>query len=234
MEYVASLSCGKDSLAMVLRLLEERKPLTRCVMYDTGAEFGAIYGNLEKLKPMLEKSNVRLDILKPKDDFFLDMLCRPVNGGEHYGYEWCGGRTRWGTSCKTSVINRYLRSLGEYRQYVGIAFDEPERVRYENGKIYPLVEWKMTERDCLRYCYARGFDWNEDGVELYEVLDRVSCWCCSNKNLKELKNMYLHLPKYWGLLKGLQSRIGRPFRRNGETVFDLEKRFEAEKGNSLF
>lgn len=71
-------------------------------------------------------------------------------------------------------------------------------------------------------------------MELYKVLDRVSCWCCSNKNLKELENMYLHLPRYWGLLKGLQSRIERPFRRNGETIFDLERRFEAKRANSLF
>lgn len=158
MEYVASLSCGKDSLAMVLRLLEENKPLSRCVFYDTGAEFRAIYNNIEKLKPILERSNVRLDVLKPNQDFFLDMLCRPVKGGEHYGYEWCGGVTRWGTSCKTANINRYLRELGEYRQYVGIAYDEPKRIKCEDNKIYPLVEWKMTEQDCLRYCYSRGVE----------------------------------------------------------------------------
>lgn len=219
---------------MVLRLLEERRPLSRCVFYDTGAEFSAIYNNIEKLKPILERSNVRLDVLKPKQDFFLDMLCRPVKGGEHYCYEWCGGVTRWGTSCKTTNINSYLRGLGEYRQYVGIAYDEPKRIKYEDNKIYPLVEWKMTEQDCLRYCYSRGWNWDEEGVELYEVLDRVSCWCCSNKNLKELENMYLRLPRYWGLLKGLQSRIERPFRRNGETIFDLERRFEAKKANSFF
>ena len=44
----------------------------------------------------------------------------------------------------------------------------------------------MTEKDCLKYCYESGFSWDEDGIDLYSILDRVSCWCCCNKNLKEL------------------------------------------------
>ena len=77
----------------------------------------------------------------------------------------------------------------------------------------------MTEKDCLKYCYNRGYTWEEDGVRLYDILDRVSCWCCGNKNLKELKNMYLYLPEYWYRLKALQSRIDRPFRRDGKTIY---------------
>lgn len=68
----------------------------------------------------------------------------------------------------------------------------------------------------------------EGDIELYSILDRVSCWCCRNKNLKELRAIYTYLPKYWGYLKGLQSRIDRPFRRDGETIGDLEKRFKEE------
>ena len=90
----------------------------------------------------------------------------------------------------------------------------------------------MSEKDCLNYCYTKGFDWDENGVELYDVLDRVSCWCCSNKNLKELKNIYLYLPDYWYKLKALQSRIDRPFRRDGKTIFDLEERFRKEVINN--
>lgn len=46
--------------------------------------------------------------------------------------------------------------------------------------------------------------------------------------------MYRYLPEYWDLLKGLQSRIDRPFRRDGKTVFDLEERFENEAHDVLF
>lgn len=86
----------------------------------------------------------------------------------------------------------------------------------------------MTEKDCLQYCYNKGFDWNEDGVELYSILDRVSCWCCCNKNLKELRNYHKYLPKYWDKLKQLQSKTERPMKYNKYTVFDLEEKFEKE------
>lgn len=231
MNYVASLSCGKDSLAMVLRLMEENKPLTHCVMFDTGMEFKAIYKELNKIKPILEKYGVHLEILSPENHYLEDMLLRTVNKGketEHFGYDWCGGKCRWRTTDKVKFINRYLKTLGEYIQYVGIAADEPQRIKEENNKIYPLVEWQMTEHDCLQYCYDRGYTWEENGIKLYDVLDRVSCWCCTNKNLTELKNIYYYLPDYWYKLKALQTRIDRPFKGKGKSIFDLEKRFLKE------
>lgn len=238
MEYVASLSCGKDSLAMVLRLMEENKPLTKCVMFDTGVEYKAVYNNLNKLKPLLELYGCELVVLKPDTDFYFDFLVKPVtkrDGTQQYGYSWCGGNCRWRTSSKVAKINNYLKSLGDYIQYIGIAKDEINRVKNENNKVYPLIDWEMTEKDCLEYCYSRGWNWEENGIELYQVLDRVSCWCCGNKNLKELRNIYRYLPYYWNCLKGLQYRTKRPFRRNSkETIFDLEERFKKEEHPELF
>ena len=78
MEYVTNLSCGKDSLAMVLRLLEEKKPLTKCVMFDTGMEYKAIYNNLEKIKNYIKRiilflvcyvgSNISFELFKIEKD----------------------------------------------------------------------------------------------------------------------------------------------------------------------
>ena len=100
---------------------------------------------------------------------------------------------------------------------------------FTNGAI---ILWEMTEEDCLQYCHDNEIYWMEDGIELYSVLDRVSCWCCQNKNLKELKNMYQYLPRYWGYLKGLQSRIDTPFKGEGKSIFDLEERFKKEIENA--
>ena len=78
-----------------------------------------------------------------------------------------------------------------------------------------------------------GWNWMENGIDLYSILDRVSCWCCCNKNKKELYNIYRYLPKYWERLKDLQSKIDRPMKKfcnkkYGEygNVFDMEKVFE--------
>jgi len=38
-----SVSGGKDSTAMILKLIEDRYPLDEVIFYDTGMEFKAIY-----------------------------------------------------------------------------------------------------------------------------------------------------------------------------------------------
>lgn len=102
-------------------------------------------------------------------------------------------------------------------------------------KVSPLFEWKMTEADCLAYCREKGFSWQEGDVDLYDILDRVSCWCCANKNRKELKNMFRYLPVYWERLKMIQNQLDRPMKnfRNVKygdygNVFEMERVFAEE------
>ena len=226
-KYIASVSFGKDSLAMLLRLIEEKKPLDEVVFYDTGMEFTAIYNIRDKVKNLLKENNIKFTELKPKNSFLYDMFEREVkskDGTTHKGYSWCGGSCRWGTSAKQTILDKYTNN--NYI-YIGIASDEKRRIeRQKNSlKLMPLVEWEMTEKDCLNYCHSRGYAWVEGGIELYQILDRVSCWCCKNKNLKELNNYYKYLPKYWEKLKELQAKTDRPFKSN-MTIFDLEERFK--------
>lgn len=234
MRYIASVSFSKDSLAMLLRLIEENKPLDEVVFYDTGMEFEAIYNIRDKIKILLESKGIKYTELKPANSMEFDMFERNIkcrNGGCKKGYDWCGGVYRWGTTFKIYTMGNYIKQYGDdLVEYIGIAYDEPKRLEKERkgNKQFPLAEWKMTEKDCLQYCYDKGYNWNEDGVELYSILDRVSCWCCANKNLKELKNYYLYLPKYWQKLKDLQARTERPFKYNKYTIFDLEKKFKGE------
>ena len=118
---------------------------------------------------------------------------------------------------------------------MGIASDEATRLeKLEPPKYSLLAEAGMTEADCLEFCYERGFFWEENGVRLYDILDRVSCWCCKNKNRKELKAIYQFLPQYWEQLKKLQSQMAmpmKPYSRKGVpygNVFDMERVFEQE------
>lgn len=228
--HIASCSFGKDSLAMILRLIDENKPLDEVVFYDTGMEFEAIYKVRDKVLPLLAEKGIKYTELKPDRPFIYDMLEKPIK--DHFGYGWCGGCARWGTAYKTVIIDRYKAQYSNLIEYVGIAFDEKERAK---GKVYPLIEWQMTEADCLKYCYDKGFDWNENGIELYSILDRVSCWCCRNKNKEELYNIWRFLPNYWERLKDLQKKIQEPMKKfknkkHGSygNVFDMEKVFEME------
>ena len=184
---------------------------------------------------MMEAADVVL-FMQDYQDSRGAMLERPVcskQKGTHQGYGWCGGLCRWGTTGKLKAIDRYAEAR-DAMVYVGIAADETPRLEKERKpyKLHPLAEWGMTEADALAYCYENGFSWLEGTIRLYDVLDRVSCWCCCNKNLRELRNMYASLPEYWERLKDLQRKIDRPmkgyYKGQPRGVFELEQRFRVE------
>lgn len=228
--YIASVSWGKDSTYMLLELIKRNYPLNEVVFYDTEMEFQAVYDVRDKILPLLADCGIEYTELKPDTPFLYNMFDRKVqsrDGTIHYGYSWCGGRCRWGTTDKLQAIDKYAKNE---TVYVGIAADEPERIaKLKPYKIAPLADWGVTESDALHGCYNAGFDWQECGYRLYDLLDRVSCWCCANKNLKELRNIYMYMPQYWDKLKELQSRTERPMKGQGKSVFDLERRFELER-----
>lgn len=82
-------------------------------------------------------------------------------------------------------------------------------------------------KDCNEYCYSQGWHWSENGLELYDLLDRVSCKYCKNKNLKELRNIYHFMPDVWQELKALQEKVKMPF-KGSQTIQDIETRFLKE------
>ena len=149
----------------------------------------------------------------------------------HNGFSWPGPKMRWCTDrLKTRPRTKFLRDYRkEYNiiEYVGIAADEEYRLRRKindrENKRYPLVDWGMTEADCLKYCYDRGFDWGG----LYEKFSRVSCWCCPLQSLPELRVLYHEFPDLWQKLKEMDSQTYGQFRID-YSVIDLEKRFDLE------
>ena len=68
MKHIASVSFGKDSLAMLLRLIEENWPLDYVIFYNTGMEFDCIYNIRDKVKPILQERGISYVELNPKRD----------------------------------------------------------------------------------------------------------------------------------------------------------------------
>lgn len=153
---------------MLLRMLEEGWPVDLILFCDTGLEFDGMYHHIEKLEKYIGRPITRLKSEYSFEYLLLEHMPRRKNPElfGRKGYSWAGPRNRWCTAMlKQRIIDRYLRDLAkEYElvQYIGIAADEPQRIRDFR---YPLVEWGMTESDCLTYCKERGFDW--DG--LYDI-----------------------------------------------------------------
>lgn len=200
-KYIATVSGGKDSIAMFYLILSKKMPLDCVVFYNTGMEFESVYKNMEFIRMTCEKNNIDYIEINPKEPF-IEKMHKVTRNGTIYG--WCGGLCRWGTTEKQKELDK-IKS--EYR-YIGIAYDEPERIlKMSSDQIAPLYDNKICEKDALAYCRYVGFDWLENGIDLYDILDRVSCWCCRNKNQKELYRIWRYLPKYWDKLIKLQESL---------------------------
>ena len=248
MKHVVSFSGGKDSTAMLLRLLEEKYPVDDIVFFDTGWEFPEMANHVQKVQKYIGRE---ITVLKPEISFEYEMLHKPIirrkkGASDHgqvyrHGNGWPAMNRRWCTKKKSKSINKYIKEhhgKGAY-QYIGYAADEIKRTGCGNScsgvqvngveRLYPLIfDWDMDERACLQYCYDRGFDW--DG--LYQDFARVSCFCCPLSRLGELRTVRRKHPELWTkMLKWDIDMIKRGVNKGFygyATVHDLDRRFAQE------
>lgn len=237
---VVALSGGKDSTAMLLGMLERGMQIDCILFCDTGLEFPAMYAHLEKLEKDIGRQITRIRAEHSYEYLMFDAPVRrgadsPIvkrYGAGSLGYGWPGPRQRWCTTrLKDMPREKFLRELRkQYRvkEYIGIAADEQYRMERERNKnpdhVHPLVDWNMTEEDCLRYCYGHGYDWSG----LYGQFKRVSCWCCPLQSLQELRQLYKNHPALWQTLKEWDKRTWRKFRAD-YSAEELEVRFDFEE-----
>lgn len=232
MFHIVSFSGGKDSTAMLLKMIENNMKIDEIIFCDTGKEFPQMYEHIRKVENYIKRPVIILKSEKSFDYYMFEYEKTRGKSKGQKGYGWSSGRCRWCTTLlKNQVINKYLSKYKNegYIEYIGIAYDEQDRIK---NKVYPLVDWKMTEKDCLEYCYSKGFDWGG----LYEHLERVSCWCCPLKRISEYKVLYEYYPELWENLKEMDKKANNRFRKD-YTVEELEQKFENEsqiKYNKLF
>ena len=185
-----------------------------------------MYDHLDRLEQTIGRPITRLKAPLSAEQYFYEYTARPdAKLVTDRGLSWPSHACRWCTGrLKTHVINRHLRLLRrqyQLEQYVGIAADEVHRCRDLH---YPLVEWGMTEADCLRYCKKHGFDWGG----LYDIFRRVSCWCCPLQPLSELRKLRVHCPDLWQKLLYMDAHTWQPFRPD-YTARQLDIRFKLEE-----
>lgn len=243
--HVASFSGGKDSTAMVLHMIERGDHLDEVMFCDTTMEFPGMIRHVEKVKQVIEAAGIKFTELRAPHDFEYYLAEYEVEnrkpGSDFYGvpgYGWAGHLSRWCTkTLKVGIINNHLQELREtYEviQYIGIAADEDYRLEREQNQDpshrHPLREWGWVEDDALRYCYARGYDWEG----LYELKRnpktgkaRVSCWCCPLQSYEDLRILRYHFPELWEKLLDLDRRQCKKF-QHGYTVADFNRRFALE------
>ena len=150
-KHIISFSGGKDSTAMLIRTVELGMQIDEILYFDCGNwEFPQMKKHIDKVEEYISMRITRLHPKVPFDELFLK-----------YGFPQI--RSRWCTAIKRNALEKGHRND---ITYIGFAYDEMNRMkkRKEKNLRFPLIEWKWTEKDCLTYCYSKGFDW--DG--LYE------------------------------------------------------------------
>ena len=111
-------------------------------------------------------------------------------------------------------------------QYLGIAADEPLRIKKHIGKpniVLPLVEIGWDEDLCgLISGYQNLLS------PTYETSMRDGCWFCHNQGVEQLRNLRKKHPDLWALLLKWDADSPVTFKADGHTVHDFDERFALE------
>lgn len=224
-EHIVNLSGGKDSTAMLLRLLELGMRVDRVVFADTGFEFPELY---EYLKRVEDYTHIKIEFLYPTktfEEWFSGELTRGKKEGEPRGMPQVLTPCYWSRESKIVPLEKVQQEAEVV--YVGIAFDEQHRMMKEAGKIkYPLVDWGWTEQDCVDYLNKKKM-FNP----LYVNFNRLGCWLCPQQSTNSLYVLWKNYPELWSKLKALE---GRNLQLTGRNIFlrplkDIELSFENGK-----
>jgi len=213
---IVSLSGGKDSTAMLLMMLEKKETIHSIVFFDTGWEFPEMLEHINKLEKFI---NMEITHLHPIPDFNYYFFEKK--------YGWPSFSQRWCTGKKISTIQEYYNLQDNFISCIGYAADETKRISIRTKKYperYPLIEYDVSEKEALRYCYSKGFDWNG----LYEVFNRVSCFCCPMKRINNYRIMRKKYPELWEKMLAMDKKQEKSF-WNTKSVHQLDQRFFMEE-----
>lgn len=228
---IVSFSGGKDSTAMLLKMIENGEHIDEVVFADTGMEWPAVYEHISKLEADLGITITKVKPEKNWDYWFSEHIKTRGKTAGTRGYEWPSLRMRWCTGyLKKGPMRKYLSAKygRRYCQCIGIAADEPKRFKNKRAiDRHPLVEYGMTEAQCLEYCLSKGYDFGG----LYNHFNRVSCFCCPLMRLGDARNTWKYYPEQWQRIVELDDRCHfAKFRDCGARA--LEERFKQEETNA--
>ena len=233
-DHILSLSYGKDSLACLGAIKELGLPLDRIVH----AEVWATETIPADLPEMVEFKKYADEIIKRdygiqvehfrannnyEQQFYKTRFNKCLNKECIYGFPttrgvWCNSKLKMEAIKKATGDKNAI-------QYVGIAFDEPERHKVLKGNTRsPLVDAKWSELQCKEWCIE-----NKLLSPIYTSSQRGGCWFCHNQSIKQLRLLRKHHPELWDMLLKWDKDSPFPFKANGHTVNDYEKRFAMEE-----
>lgn len=245
MLYFHSWSGGKDSTASVIldhiHGLPPSKIIFSEVMFDkkrgiSGELPEHIDFIMNRAKPLFESWGYEVEIVRAEKDymyFFYQIRTRskyPERNGKYGGW-LLGGMCLANKNLKIAPIRDYYKRLDlageEYTQYVGIAIDEPERLKRMEGsnKVSLLQRFGFTEQMAYDLCKEYGLL-----SPIYSFSRRGGCWFCPNQSYSELAHTKTKYPELWEELRRLNTEenvVSRNF-KYGKTLEQVETLIEQE------
>ena len=213
MKHIVSFSGGKDSTAMLIRMIELDYKIDRIIFADTKYEFPEMYEYIEKVQDFIGREIEVLRTNQKFEDWFYGEWTRGNLRGQKRGFPKVVYPCYWSRESKFKVLEKECK--GNIR-YIGIAYDERHRETNNEGYKYPLIEWSWTEMDCIRYLERIDLI-----NPLYEKFDRLGCWWCPKQSRKSLESLYRYYPDLWDKFLELDKDSPHDFKPN-RTLKSLE------------
>jgi hypothetical protein len=87
-----------------------------------------------------------------------------------------------------------------------------------------LVDFEIDEELCGLYCKLENIL-----SPSYATSFRDGCWFCHNQGADQLRLLRKNYPEYWKLMLKWDEDSPIPFKADGHTVHDYDRRFEQEE-----
>lgn len=240
MKHIASLSYGKDSLAMLEAIHLLGYPLDEIVHVEIWAT-ETISANLP---PVVEFKKHADKIIKERYGLEVRHVCATNEDGSKRTFEQmfysvpsrrkkkefegeilgfpmlCG---RW--CLKELKLKAFPKNDGELVKYVGIAADETKRINNSQNasKSLPLVDIGWTEADAMAWCAEHDLV-----SPSYATSFRDGCWFCPLQNTNSLRALRRDWPDMWALMLKWDKDSPITFKIDRLTVHDYDRRFALE------
>jgi len=227
--HVVNFSGGKDSTAMLLRMIELDMQIDEIIFADTGAEFPELYDYIKRVEKYIGR---KVTIVHPNRTFKESFFKKIESGklaGQIRGFPFVSLPCWWTRDSKIRPLDKANRKATHI--YIGIAADETQRMTKDKRRInkykYPLIDWGWTEQDCIDYLNKINL-FNP----LYVNFNRLGCWFCPKQNMGSLYTLWKNYPDLWAELKEWEKlnieHTGR-FIKHRKSLEEIQKKFEDGK-----
>lgn len=234
MQYILSLSYGKDSLACLGAIERLRWPLDRIIHADVWAtdvipadlppmvEFKVRADGIIKARWGIEVEHIRAN--RTAEQVFYHTRMRGHRAGQRMGWPMvnfagCGCELQ-----KALKVSPMRKMQGDSVTYLGIAADEPERLKgLSETRRSPLAAVGWTEAMCRKWCEE-----NELLAPIYEKTARSGCWFCPNQTISQLRSLRHDYPALWEIMLRWDRDSPVCFKAHGHPLHDYDCRFQME------